>query len=252
MKRAIVVPDQHFPLVDNAALNCVIKAIEVVKPTMHINIGDVGEWESVSAWQWKNKFTPPLEYQVPLIKAEIEQVNAGVDRIDKALDKVKCKERHICQGNHDLWLDNFYERYPYMDEYTFKNALKWDKRGYTYHHHNKPLKIGKINFIQGVYATMYHAKKHLDAYGANIMYGHVHDIQRHTLSKLDDGTISAWSIGCIKDMASEKNEWLRGKLTNWRHAFAIVTWQKNGDFQVEVIDIQDGRCYLWGEEIRGT
>ena len=64
MKRAIVVPDQHFPIHDESAVKVVIKAIEFVKPDIFINLGDVGEWESVSAWQYKRRKRPPIEYQL--------------------------------------------------------------------------------------------------------------------------------------------------------------------------------------------
>ena len=53
MKRAIVIPDQHFPIHDESAVKVVLKAIEFVKPDIFINLGDVGDWESVSAWAYK-------------------------------------------------------------------------------------------------------------------------------------------------------------------------------------------------------
>ena len=31
---------------------------------------------------------------------------------DEVLDEVKVNERHICEGNHDFWLNNFSEKYP--------------------------------------------------------------------------------------------------------------------------------------------
>ena len=60
-RRAIVIPDQHFPLHDQAAVNVVLKAIELVKPNIFINLGDVGEWESVSSCKYKKIKQPPLE-----------------------------------------------------------------------------------------------------------------------------------------------------------------------------------------------
>ena len=85
-KRGIVIPDTHFPLQDDAAINCVIKAIEKVKPDVFVNLGDVGEWESVSAWRYKDKKLPPLEFQTPIIDEEIKLVNQGLDVWDKVFD----------------------------------------------------------------------------------------------------------------------------------------------------------------------
>ena len=44
VKRAIVTPDKHFPLADEAAIKVVCKAIELVKPNIYIDLGDTGEW----------------------------------------------------------------------------------------------------------------------------------------------------------------------------------------------------------------
>ena len=55
VRRAIVTPDKHFPLADNKAISCVTQAIEIVKPDIYVDIGDVGEWEGASHWQWKKK-----------------------------------------------------------------------------------------------------------------------------------------------------------------------------------------------------
>ena len=37
-KRGIVIPDTHFPLQDNAAVNCVVQAIQKVKPDICVNL----------------------------------------------------------------------------------------------------------------------------------------------------------------------------------------------------------------------
>ena len=43
-RRAIVIPDQHFPIHDKKAVNVALQIIEIVKPDTFINLGDVGEW----------------------------------------------------------------------------------------------------------------------------------------------------------------------------------------------------------------
>ena len=62
---AIVIPDQHAPLQDKKAVNVVLKAIQLVKPSIFINLGDVGEFSSVSGHKYKRRKRPPLEYQLP-------------------------------------------------------------------------------------------------------------------------------------------------------------------------------------------
>ena len=251
MKRAVVFPDQHYPIHDVKAMSVAHQVLEEVKPDIFINLGDVGEWESVSSHKYKKKKRPPLEFILPNVEQEVEYVNKELDKVDAILDKVGCKERHICQGNHDEWLDKFVEENPYLDHLTFRKACYWDKRGFKFKKYNEVLTIGKLSFIHGAYTGPTHAKKHLESYGTNLLYGHVHDLQRHSMTRLKDGAISAWSLGCLKDMRAEKNTWLRGRLHNWNHAVAIIDFWKNGNFAVQIVEIVKGKTVLNGEEIVG-
>ena len=44
VKRVVVTPDKHFPLADSKAISCVTQSIEIVRPDVYIDLGDVGEW----------------------------------------------------------------------------------------------------------------------------------------------------------------------------------------------------------------
>jgi hypothetical protein len=253
VKRVIVTPDKHFPMADIPAINCLKKSIEIVKPDVYIDLGDVGEWESASHWQWKKRKRPPLEYQIPFVDEDIIAVNKGMDMIDESLDKVNCKEKYFCEGNHDDWLNRFKEENPYIsDNYWFKNAVKLKDRGYKYYQVGRYLKIGKLYYYHGNhFAGVQHTRNHLIRIGANVMYGHHHDLQQSSVTHMD-GVKSAWSIGCLKDMSEEKNLWLGGRRHNWSHAFAIVDYYDKGMFTVHIVQIIDGKTSLWGELINGN
>ena len=249
VRRAIVTPDKHFPIHDKKAIKVVCKAIEIVKPDIYIDLGDTGEWEYFSTHYWKGRNAKPMEDLIPLLDKDVKAVNKGMNQIDRALDKAGCKERHFVQGNHEVWLDKFVIRYTYLEQYKTENALKLEERGYEYHPYNKKdnLKIGKLNFTHGKFTSKYHAWKHLDVYGESVMYGHTHDLQRHTKTR-KGGTISAWSLGCLKDIEIDE-DWLGGRLTNWNHAFAIIDFYKNNDYNVQIVEIIKGRTSLWGKLI---
>ena len=80
-KRALVIPDVHFPIQDDAAVNCVIKAIKLVKPEIFICLGDLGEWHSVSPWRYKRRKRPPLEYTIKDLVKEAKLVNGPFNEI---------------------------------------------------------------------------------------------------------------------------------------------------------------------------
>ena len=252
LKRAIVTPDKHFPLHDVPAINAVCKAIEIVKPDIYVDLGDVGEWESVSHWQWRKKKRPPLEYQLPFVDKEIEAVNAGMDIIDASLDKIKCKERYITEGNHDDWLNRFVDENPYLKGYLFKDAVHLKQRGYKYLPCGKLFNIGNLYFYHGNhFAGVNHTRNHLLRLGCNVMYGHHHDIQQSSVTHMD-GAKSAWSIGCLKDMGADANVWLGNREHNWQHAFAIVNFYDKGNFNVELCTIINGKTVVDGELIDGN
>ncbi len=251
VKRGIYTPDKHFPYHDQKAINVLIKAIDIIKPDFYVDLGDVGEWESFSHWQWKKKKRPPLEYQVGAIDREIIEVNKNLDYIDEALDRANVTEKYFCVGNHDDWCDRFVEENPVLPQYKFENCIGIKNRGYKTFPLGKYLKIGKLWAYHGHhFGGINHTRNHLLKLGGNIMYGHWHDIQQYSLTHID-GAKSAWSIGCLKDMSEDKNLWLGGRRHNWSHAFAIVDFFEGGLFTVHTIQIINGMTSLWGDLIRG-
>ena len=86
IKRVVVTPDKHFPLHDVKAINVLCKTIEIVKPDAYVDLGDVGEWHAFSAWRFKRKKAPPLEYLIDDFEKDVKHVNKGMDIIDEALD----------------------------------------------------------------------------------------------------------------------------------------------------------------------
>ena len=251
VKRYIVTPDKHAPLQDKKAISVVLQAIEMIKPDGYIDLGDLGEWGSVSHWQWKRKKKPPLEYLIPRIEKDVKAVNGLLDQIDESLDKANVKDKHMIAGNHDEWLDMFVEEYPYLPHYRFDIACSLIDRKYKYHPCGEYFKIGKLYFYHGHhFGGQYHTANHLRKLGCNIMYGHHHSMQQDSVTHMD-GPKSAWSIGCLKDMSNEKNKWLRGRMHKWAHGFAIVDYYSRGRFTVHPINIIDGKASIWGEEISG-
>ena len=251
VKRVIVTPDKHFPLADKKAISCLTQSIEIVRPDIYIDLGDVGEWHGCSHWQWRKKKRPPLEYQTPFIDKDIKDVNKGLDIIDESLDKIGCQDKHMIEGNHDDWMNRFVDENPFLKGYRFEKCVNLEKRGYKYHPIGRYFQIGKLALYHGHhFAGINHTRNHLMRLGKSVMYGHHHDIQQSSVTPLD-GVKSAWSIGCLKDMTAETNEWLGGRQHNWSHAFAIVDFFEKGYFTVHVIQIINGKTSLWGELIKG-
>lgn len=250
--RAIVIPDLHVPLHDEAAVACCFKAIKLTNPTIAVFLGDIGEWNSVSKWQYAKKKRPPVEYILKEIEEDKAIVNKILDRFDYHFHVSKVKRKIMMLGNHEVWLENFVTEHPYLEEILPHNIMSLTKRGYEYYEHGAYLNIGELHFYHGGHHVgVNHARQHAINLGTNIMYAHNHDVSRSSLANLN-GVHSAFSIGCLKKVQGEANKWLKGKKMNWGHSFAIVDWMDDGTFRADIVDITDGRTVLWGQRIDGN
>lgn len=251
LKRYIVTPDKHAPLHDKKGISIVKQAIEIVRPTGYIDLGDFGEWSSVSHWQWKRKKKPPLEYIIPRVVDDVKAANELFDEIDESLDKANVKIKHAIEGNHDDWLNMFVKEHPYLPQYKYAKACQLKERGYKYHPAGEYVKIGKLYYYHGHhFGGQYHAMNHLRKLSASVMYGHWHGLQMMGATSMA-GPLEAWCIGCLKDMSHKANKWLKGRPNQWAHAFAIVDYYVNGDFSVQLIKIVNGKANLYGTIIKG-
>jgi len=249
VKRYIVTPDKHFPHADNHAIQTLCKAIEILQPDGYIDLGDTGEWSGASHWRWKKRAKPTLEWYLPEIITDVENVNAGMDIIDEALDKANVKEKHFCEGNHEVWMNDFVETYPYLKEYKIIDCLKLAERGYNFHPAGKLLHIGDLAYYHGhLYGGMHHVANHLRRFKRSIVYGHFHDIQVYSDTS-HQGTILGYSIGCLKKLGFEDNKFTKGRPLNWSHAFAIVDYLGSKNFFVHVVEIKHGKAIINGRVI---
>jgi len=248
VKRAIVTPDKHAPLHDKKAISVVCQAIELIKPDIYVDLGDLGEWGSVSHWQWSRRKRPPLEFQLPDIEKEISQVNDGLDLIDKVCKESGVKKKILTMGNHELWFDNFVEENPYLQEYTAVNAFKIKDRGYEHHPYGKHVRIlgSKLYaYHGGHYSGVNHTRSHVQNLGVNIVYGHTDDSMKSVVTHLD-GPKMAHSLGCLCKM---EKDFLKNRQTNWTHNVGVLDIFEDGNFNLNVLTIIDGNTSYFGEVI---
>jgi len=248
-ERVVVFPDIHFPNQDEKAFKCALKVLEAVEPTAFLLIGDTIEGASVSHWQWSKKKRPPLEYQLPFIEKEVKAGNKGLNRIDKVLDKINCKKKQFAQGNHELWFDHFVQENPYLEKYGSRKAFKFDERGYEWHPYGEVFRVfgSKLYaYHGGHYSGIAHARTHALQMGCNVIYGHTHDSQKAVITHIS-GPHMAYSMGCLTDMSKD---YLKGRPTNWTHNVGIVDILDSGNFNLIVLNINDGVTTYEGKVIR--
>ncbi len=256
-KRIFVMSDTHFcpPGMggngghDEAALATCLKAVEVIRPDEFIHIGDLGEWESCSAWKFKGgRKKPPLDYILRELQLEVEFNNKMLDRIDMVLASAGCKKRTLIEGNHETRVRRMLaESELALEHYALPKQLKLRARGWAWSPYGKFLKRGKLRFYHGGhYPSIHHAYQTATKCAASVMYGDRHDIQAVTVPSLE-GPHAGFSIGCLCKLTKD---FLGGLQVNWQHAFAVVLLRPNGTFLAEIHRIQDGWANVEGCEIQ--
>lgn len=244
----VIFPDIHFPMQDEKAFTCALEVLKAVKPSAFLCLGDFAEGASVSHWQWSKKKRPPLEYQLPAIKEEVELVNKGLDRIDQACNTAGVKKKIMTMGNHELWFDNFVEENPYLKQYGAMKAFRIKERGYDAHPYGKYVRIlgSKLYaYHGGHYSGVNHPRSHVMNLGVNIIYGHTHDSLKSVVTHLT-GAKMAYSMGCLCKM---EKEFLKNRQTNWTHNVGVLDIFNDGNFNLNVLTIIKGQTSYNGKVI---
>ena len=248
--RMIVQPDTHVEEHDHAALSAFLKFVEWYRPHGLINLGDFMEMDAVSHWPAKD--TRPRRL-VPQIQTGIEILR----KIKEAAGK-QCAFWRFIIGNHEDWLNQYLTaRIPEVldglgelgHDLTVEGLLKLKEFGYEVIPNNEILRIGDhCHFIHGYYTGNFHAKKHLDVFGVNVYYGHLHDVQGISTVSVN-GVHEAMSLGCLRSMDAA---FLKGKPNNWSHAFGIWEFRSDGSFTRYVPIIIKGRFSFAGQMFDGN
>lgn len=234
---AVVLPDVHVT-VDGVkpAYEVVKRFIKRVKPDKIVLAGDFAECEPLSHWLLSKK-----------VRLKKQSHREEVDMIAKELDYLQkyCGEIIWLEGNHERWVELYLEEHPEMqNEIEYQNMLDLEGRGIKWVPHHDLYWLGKLAVTHGLYLGENHAKKHLMSYGCNIMYGHTHRSDMHTMNMVMQPTIKAWGLSCL---CGKKPHFMKNKPAKWDEGFGDVYVADNGEFNAYIVDIINNRFYHNGK-----
>lgn len=227
MQKIIVIPDLHIRAKaggeDKRSLAAVEAYIKDFKPNEIVCIGDFLDFDCISDHNAFNLRAVEGE----TIAEDYKIGNTILDRWQRLAPRVT-----LLEGNHDYRVERFIDAYPRMagslevekglqlKERKIKWVRSWSK-GETYN-------IGNAVFIHGLYVNDHHAKKHVEAFGKSVFYGHTHDIQLYSkVNAGDNKTIVGQSLGCLCDY---RQYYMKGRPNRWQQAFGVFYFQDNGFF----------------------
>jgi metallophosphoesterase superfamily enzyme len=245
IKSAIIIPDLHMTdrlPKDYLAVRGFIKDF---KPDRIVLLGDFMDVGSLSAWDTDKKRI----MENKRFKKEIVAANDELDYLTDCLNK-DGKIDYI-EGNHEWRVERYLDKNPEMEGLIeLPEKLGLEERNidwYPYLNQVKnPLKIGDMHFIHGMYTNMNHAKKHLQALGCNVCYGHKHETQTAMQNMAMQKPYMAYGLGTLGDKSPD---FMKGRPANWMNQFGVFYWDTNtGNFNLFPVNVIKNK-FIWGGKV---
>ncbi len=222
----LILPDMHFPFIDEQAVACVIAVGRKLRPRRTVQVGDLINGTPFS------RHAPQELREVARrdFKAfEIDPANAFLDEVEK----FTTGEIAITAGNHDAWPERAAAQlgrelssvFPLFDPQVLltghRKRVKWIPYGRDvslpgYHYEITPNYWAFHEIGHGKHA----AAKVLDSLPTvSSVFGHIHrqqEIRRRTPS---GAMVKAHSPGCLCELSPR---FMGGKPSTWLHGFSVA------------------------------
>ena len=243
--RVVVQPDTHTPEHDVKAMETFCEFLKFYKPHGLINLGDFMEMGSVSHW-------PSNDGSPKVFSEDVKSAKEVLEQIDRAAGP-QCVYKRFIIGNHEDWLNqllvNKVPEFMYGIEdhgvqLRIQDILGLKDFGYRVIPLNEILRLGDAHFIHGYYTSKNHASKHLDVFGCNIYYGHLHDVQSFSGVSVK-GMHEAASLGCLRGLQAP---FMKGKPNNWSHALGIFEFNIDGTYTRYIPIMVNGKFTFNGKK----
>lgn len=124
----------------------------------------------------------------------------------------------------------------------YKKEYKWlvDK----FFKYKESYQIGKLHFTHGEHHNIAHAKKHVETYWCNVVYGHMHEVQSFTKkTRTNEHPFVAKSRPCLSTLDPDYKNREANWWVNW---FGITYFKPDGNFfDYNIIMINGTFIYWW-------
>jgi hypothetical protein len=248
----VVAGDLHGVDQDVKARNAFLRDVELLNPDEVVLLGDMVNCSGTFS-RFHRVHVSEFSYNYQ------NDIAAGNDFLDCLQKAAPNSTVYYLQGNHEARVDKwaaatFTEKYlaqMAIDTFGVKNALHLDRRGVHYFENNechmglhKPgiIRLGKCGFLHGYAGGQHVAHKHLKDLGMNVVHGHNHRAQSHTLRTAKDGAIQASCPGCLCLLQQYYNH---EKPTDHTHGYTLqFEDRKSKFFSSTNVGIIDGKSLL--------
>lgn len=248
MKTIIALYDLHYPLYEPACLSIALQLAKDYPPDIFILGGDNLNCGSVSS------HSPPAKER---LSNPMDEEFEGFDiKILQPIEALKCKEKVLFIGNHEMWLYDYIAAHPELgNDLDFVKRLSLKERGwkiipYKQYHH-----VGKLCFHHGdwrtsrkgmSYGAKHHAHRALEMSGKSVRYGHLHTEQSHTVVR-QAKQLSPMTAKCIPCACKFDQPYLEGGYTAWLQGIYLGWVLDDGTFSDYSLIVTKGRTVFAGK-----
>ncbi len=244
-----MLPDIHTPYEDKRSLLAVEKMMADHRFDTYLLIGDFVDLDCISSHN-KNNLRAVEGKRLML---DYQHAGEVLDRHQKIIRaNNKQAEFVYIEGNHEHRIERYIDANPAIEGmFEVPTALEFGRRKIKwvpFWSKGAVHTIGKATFIHGRYTNDHHAKKHIQRYGCNVFYGHLHDVQSYSAEMMGEGnTLVGQSLGCL----CLPQKYMQGAPDRWQQAFAVFEFFPDGLFTYNVVRIFKHRFIYNGKVYEG-
>jgi len=226
VQKVLILSDIHFPYQDNLAIKTALQyGAKQGMEAIYLN-GDIMDFYQASRFR-KN----PLEFR---IFEEIEVTKRFLNELRSRFPSLKI---YYKMGNHEDRLNRLLEeKAPELigvEAFKFENFMEFRKLNIEFVDNYAYAKLGKLTIIHGhefrigggqdKNAINLNSKARV-----NCIMGHFHAPQTYFYKNLNGETIGTWVTGALCGLSPKYHQF-----NNWKHGFAFVELEKNGNFKLQ-------------------
>lgn len=248
----VIIPDTHGCFLDADAAAAFFADLEILQPREIVMLGDHLDCGGFLAQHHTLGYVAETEYSY---EDDIAAANRFLDQVQQT-----CPDASIdyLYGNHEERVENWCitqtmrnrkdaERMRLMNspEHVLSlesRGIRWYRSQAKYDGLSAPgtIKRGFCHFTHGHKHGKHGkhaAQSHVTQFGANVVFGHIHRIQSHTIRTVGGGISSGWSVGCLSQL---QPLYQRRNQTDWAHGYGVQFCLEDGRFTHITVHIIDG------------
>jgi predicted phosphodiesterase len=229
----LILSDVHVPYHDVDALECALAHIE--NPTNILLNGDAIDFFAVSRWD-----------KDPDARDLAGELQASRQFLMHLRERFPDANIYFKIGNHEeRWETYLWRKAPEIcgvPDFKLSKLLRFEELGieeiggrqlakagglWILHGHEFPGAFDPVNFARTLQVKT----------GCCTIAGHKHKTSQHSVRRMNNDTVSCWSIGCLCDLNPDYMP-----VNQWNLGFAVVT-HKGKKFSVDNYRIVDGQAH---------